>query len=642
MTPKRPEETYLRALAVAAVALVASFALGGCGGGSEADADADSDADAELDADADADSDGDIDADSDGDLDAETDEDLDAETDSDADAGSDGDLDAEIDADTDFDIESDFDADVDDDADPDEDEDEEVVDPLAWRSALYPRGWTPDFTGEEGRFLHDFSYAGYRGGGVPLGAEVPDLTVDVVAGHGADPTGAADSTAAVQAAIDEASEAGGAVVFFPEGLYRFEGQLLVSASNVVLRGEGSDRSQLYFTSHEGLDHRSHITLRGAVSTGEDIPLSADAGARETVVLVDDAGDLAPGDLVSLGWVITPEFIADHGMTGTWTAFNDTWQPFFRREVVAIDRGATPHRVTLDVPLRYPALVRDGASLRRQRGLLRECGVEDLGLANAISWNDAWAHDQIHALELNGVVDCWVRGVSSFPSPAAPSRGHGAGAHLQSGGIIVRSALRVTVADSHMAEAEHRGGGGNGYLFELRQSSEVLFRDCTGRAGRHNFIQNWGFGVTGCVWLRVHSSEGRVMWERDFPFISMVGYSETHHSLATANLIDSSRFDDGWSMVNRQDWSTGAGHTATENVVWNASGDGVVQSYQVATGYVIGTGPGLGVRVRIGTLDPDGEGTEPEDWVEGDGTGAHLQPRSLYEDQLARRLGGSGD
>jgi len=591
------------------------------GGNPDALSDTDTDADADLDADADADVD--VDADADAGVDADADAGVDADTVADADAVIDGS------ADSDAEEDGDADGDVDPDVEPD---------PLAWHSALYPSDWTPEHTDDEGRFLHDFSYAGYRNGGVPLGLAVPDRTVDIVADHGADPTGASDSTAAVQAAIDEVAASGGGVVIFPAGLYRLDGVLAVTASNVVLRGEGADASRLSFTRHDGMDSRSHITLRGSLSSDIELPLVSDAPSRSRVVEVEDAGDLAPGDLVTLGWVITPEFVADHGMTATWTAFNDTWQPFFWREVTAVDRTATPHRVTVDVPLRYPALVRDRASIRRRRGALRECGVEDLGVANAVAWADAWAHDQVHALELDGVVDCWVRGVESFPSPAAPGSGSGEGAHLQSGGIIVRNAMRVTVADCHMAAAEHRGDGGNGYLFEVRQSSEVLFRDCTGRAGRHNFIQNWGFGLTGCVWLRVHSSEGRVLWNRDLPFLSMVGYSETHHSLATANLIDSSRFDDGWSMVNRQDWSTGAGHTATEDVVWNATGTGVIESYQFATGYVIGTGPDLTVRTGIGPLNPDAEGTEPEDWVEGSGGGEHLRPRSLYEDQLARRLG----
>ncbi|MFY0537616.1 hypothetical protein [Nannocystis pusilla] len=57
---------------------------------------------------------------------------------------------------------------------------------------------------------------------------------------------------------------------------------------------------------------------------------------------------------------------------------------------------------------------------------------------------------------------------------------------------------MTVADSTLELAQHRGDGGNGYLFEVMQSGEVLVRDCVARAGRHNFVQNWGFGATGIV------------------------------------------------------------------------------------------------------------------------------------------------
>ena len=106
----------------------------------------------------------------------------------------------------------------------------------------------------------------------------------------------------------------------------------------------------------------------------------------------------------------------------------------------------------------------------------------------------------------------------------------------------------------MGHAMNRGGGGNGYLFEMRRSSELLFRDCEGTAGRHNSIQNWGFGATGSVWLRVKSAEGRSLIEKDSN-VGGTGYSEFHHSLATANLIDASVFDDGASIVNRSPFET---------------------------------------------------------------------------------------
>lgn len=501
-----------------------------------------------------------------------------------------------------------------------------------WRSALYPEDWTPDFGAD--LFLPDFSYAGYRNGEALPGSDAGGAAFDVVAQFGADPTGTADSTGAIQGAIGAAEAAGGGIVQIPDGLYRLDGVLAVSASNVVLRGAGPEKSRLFFTKDTGLEYSSHIQIRGTLASDLEIPLSADAENRSFVLEALDAQDLEPGEDIAVGWVITPEFIEEHGMTGTWEAFNDTWQPFFYRSVKAVDKSSTPHRVTIDVPLRYPVKTRDKSSVRRMKGYLREVGVERLSISNATSFDAAWGQNQVHAIELSGVDNAWLREVHSFSSPLAPASGDGAGAHLQSGGIVIKNSKRVTVAESRMGYAMNRGGGGNGYLFEMRQSSEILIRDCEATAGRHNFIQNWGFGMTGSVWLRVKSSEGRSLVEKGSS-VGSTGYSEFHHSLATANLIDSSTFDDGVSIINRNFESTGAGHTGTQNVFWAARGSGLLRSLQFGTGYVIGT---EGLEVITASETPlVGLGTAPDDFVEGLGAASSLVPASLYEDQLKRRL-----
>jgi len=505
---------------------------------------------------------------------------------------------------------------------------------VGWHSVLYPEDWTPAFSDPQGRFLHDFSHAGYHNGEAELGQDLPAKQIDVVVDHAADPTGKLDATAAFQAAFDAAALAGGAIVNVPAGLYKIDGQLTIGASRVVLRGAGAEQSKLWFTRFTNMGFKSHLNVAGALKLTDPVLLTADGQAREFTVTVADAGAYKAGDDVAIGWVITPEFIAEHGMTGTWMVFNDKWQAFFWRTVVAVD-GDT---LTLDVPLRYPAKLRDKASVQKVSGYLSEVGVEDLGLANAVGWEDAWAQSQVHALSLRGVKDAWVRGVASFVSPAAPAQGLGAGRHLQSSGIEVLQAKRVTIADTTLGFPQHRGDGGNGYLFEISQSSEILTRDCVGQAGRHNFIQNWGFGATGIVWLRVHSLDGKAVAIKDLEF-GLVGLSEFHHSLATANLIDHSTFDDGWGAVNRGAESSGSGHSSTQSAVWNPDGIGVIRSRQFGHGYVIGPAQKLGIETSLNI--PAGAGTEPVDFVEKapvDAKGG-LIPVSLYEDQLARRLGG---
>ena len=484
-----------------------------------------------------------------------------------------------------------------------------------WRSALYPEGWTPAFTDDAGRFLHDFSYAGYA-----LAERAP-VTPPVVLR--VDPDGG-DETAALQAALDAVAAADGGTLLLGPGHFRVDGRLVVLGSHVVVKGSGADATFLAFTKSFGLDYSEHFRFGGTPRFVGEWPLVEDGRSRAFTVRVGDgdAGTLAPGDAVALGHVITDAYVEAHGMTGFWSAFNGTWQPFAWRTVTGVAPDGT---VTLDVPLRADEQLRDQASLRRVEGVVTDVGLEDLAVTNAVESGAAYAANQVAVVGFSGVRDGWVRRVSSFSEDG--------GAHVQSGGLRIHQSSRITVDDVHLARAQNRGGGGNGYLFEVRQSSEVLFKDSTGVDGRHNFIENWGFGTTGCVWLRVHSAGGFATATAGGTQ-GGVGYSEFHHSLATANLIDSSRFDDGFSIVNRRLESTGAGHTGTENVFWNVSGEGLLRSMQWRWGYVIGTD---GLEVALDEVFI-AEGTAPLDFAEGLDAGARLEPRSLYEDQLHRRLG----
>src|SRR5690606_1613073 len=93
---------------------------------------------------------------------------------------------------------------------------------------------------ETDKIVQDFSFAGYRRGELPLPATPPGLTYNAVTGYGADPTGAVDSTVAIQNAINAAAAAGGGIVWLPAGTYRISPQganshcLQIAASGVVL------------------------------------------------------------------------------------------------------------------------------------------------------------------------------------------------------------------------------------------------------------------------------------------------------------------------------------------------------------------------------------------------------------------------
>ncbi|MDG1478142.1 MAG: glycosyl hydrolase family 28-related protein [Myxococcota bacterium] len=495
-----------------------------------------------------------------------------------------------------------------------------------WRSALYPSDWTPEHTDGE-HFLHDFSYAGYHNGEDAL--PEPSGTVFDVTVYGADATGSSDSNAAIQAAIDAASVSGG-VVYLPTGEYRCDSLLTVTASGVHITGDGPGKTKLFFTLATGVSDVNHLSFTGSLAESDEVLLTADGESRSKTVTVADTAAFSVGDDVSVGWVISDAFVEEHGMADTWWSFNGLWRPFFRRTVVAVDAAAST--LTLDVPLRYPAQMRDDASVRLESGYISEVSASDLSVSTVADWSDAWSNDRSHAIGMTGVRDGFIDNVVSYESPNSSDT---RGSHLQSGGVIVVHSKRVTVASSTMENAQHRGDGGNGYLFEVSRSAEVLFVDLVGRAGRHNFIQNWDFGASGIVWLRTSSEEGAAVYSEDLDWLTWLGTSEFHHSLAMANLIDSSTTTDGWKAANRNDYSSGAGHTATQSVFWNTAGSGSLSSYQYGNGYIIGT---TDVAVDTTVYDVlDSAGTAPEDYSEGLDEGETLNPQSLYEDQLAKRL-----
>ena len=94
--------------------------------------------------------------------------------------------------------------------------------------------WTPKSR------LPDFSFAGYHSGNDPI----PNVPVKAsVKDFGAEGDGLTDDSQAFLDAITAVSEG---AVLIPAGRYKITRVLKISKSNVVLRGEGQDRTTLYF------------------------------------------------------------------------------------------------------------------------------------------------------------------------------------------------------------------------------------------------------------------------------------------------------------------------------------------------------------------------------------------------------------
>lgn len=531
----------------------------------------------------------------------------------------------------------------------------------AWRSALYPRGWTPPAAADFYRdaFLQDFSFAGYHRSERSL-PQVEGPVFNTVE-FGADPTGVRDASAAIQAAVDAAGTAGGGVVLLPAGTYRVpppedaQQAIWIRHPGVVLRGEGTDKTFLF---NPETNMRNRTVLRvGAADGGNwrrEQPVTrirADLRGPTDRIPVEELADLQPGEWVMLRADATEAFVADLNMTDLWGAEDarrSLGGPMFYRQILAVD--AETRTLTVDAPIRFALLTRDHARVSRVPELLEEAGLEHFSIGNAqhpasgAGWGERdYTQPEMPSYEahlatlirLRGLRNGWVRDVASYRP-----EGNSLEVHMLSNGVEMAFCRGVTLERVRMARPQYGGGGGNGYMIRFSAAQEVLARDCEVSWNRHGFVFS-GMQTSGNVIRGGRASH--TGWQGEGGRTN--GRSSDHHMhLSQSNLIDGVQLDrDFFQVAWRGRWGGVAhGLTATHSVYWNLEGRAyfpqrswIVESEQFAHGYIIGTrGPAHQIRLPTEAADR----TAPPDHVEGVGLGDTLVPASLYDDQLRKRMG----
>jgi hypothetical protein len=526
-----------------------------------------------------------------------------------------------------------------------------------WRSTLYPENWTAGLADAQGRFLHDFSYAGHHRGEVPL-PEVSGPVIDVTqAPYLADASGAKDATTAIQSALDAAAQAGGGVVYLPAGTYRVAppadaaAALRVEGDHIVLRGAGAGKTFVFNDSVE-MRNKRVIQVKAKDSgwwfsepgKGASSALAKDVLKPSVRVEVADVSPFKTGDPVILRIDPTPRFIEEVGMTGKWVADDKTPKAkrnnltlVYSRRIVAVE-GNT---LVLDVPTRLPLRVVDNARVQKLGGhTLQETGLEDFSIGMkqhpATEWSAEEGYEkagtgpydvhQSYAIAFEGMENCWVRRVRTY----APA-GNDPKIHLLSNGLLMGRGRLMTVEDCDFGFPQYRGGGGNGYMYVLH-GNEGLIRDSRAEGGRHNY----DFGLmssSGNVIYRCTAKDGRL-------------FSDFHMYLSAANFIDNVTCDGDSFEANFRPYGGTPMHgmSTTQSVFWNLNGLRYSSETVAWEGSSFNRKPSLvltkGLRdiYIIGTRGPASKVVADEGaYVEGSGKGDGLQPVSLYADQLARRL-----
>ncbi len=444
----------------------------------------------------------------------------------------------------------------------------------------------------------DYSTCGYHASEQPL----PSVAVAVyVAWRDG------DCSALIQQAIDEVSrrksDANGhrGAVLLGEGTFRIDTPLRITASGVVLRGLGRERTRLV---KHGVDRGALLYIEGQRPMGvpsDTVSVAASiVPAGSTALFPVPASRFKRGDRIDIVRPCTWEWIESLHMDDFGGGLDYTgWKPTdielrWDRTVTGIS-GDT---LLLDAPL-TTALMRQygGAYIvaGQHEGELTECGVENLTLESAVNdWNPKDEDHCWDAIFMDYVRDCWVRRVSF-------SHFAGSAVNLQ------RAVSRVTVEDCVAQKPVSEVGGWRRQVF-LTRGQQTLFQRCVSRQGIHDYAAGYcAAGPNAFVQCEAEASLGFSgsigSWAPGllFDIVNIDG-----HDLRFANL-EQFQFGTGWNTANSMFWQ------CTASTIECYSPDSLNR---------------CSAHGCWGTLTGNGHWTSSND---------HVQPRSLFYHQLQQRV-----
>ncbi len=518
-----------------------------------------------------------------------------------------------------------------------------------WRSSLYPVNWRPDTKDIQGRFLHDFSYAGYQQGEKQIPLETTKITDITLPPYNADNTGVNDVTSIIQLALNTVGKEGGGVVYLPAGKYKIKTQadssyaIDMQYDSTVLRGAGPDATFL-FHDESNMRNKDIIRVEGKNADwfspiGDSTLITFDLSDPTRIIPVSSVSGFVKGDQIILTSSVTDAFIAEHKMTGLWDQESLEGVAFLRK-IDSVD--VSNKLIYIDSPTRYFLKTRDNSRVYHVNKHVRETGIENLSIGNIQNPNTGWAEEDYsipgtgayevhssHAIAFKNAEDCWIKNVRSY-KPDVNSED----VELLSNGLILEQSRNITVDSCIFSKPQYEGGGGNGYMYTL-ESNDCLIKNSNANHGRHNFDFKYPYS-NGNVIHKCRSENSKYA-------------SDFHMYLSMANLFDQCVLNSDYleSTFRPSGGTAIHGYTSTQSVFYNTVGeayhptkDYLIDSKQFGWGYVIGTsGPASAVVTEpaVGSSGGYNYDTAPADFVEGVGKGSELRPVSLYLDQFEKRM-----
>ena len=467
--------------------------------------------------------------------------------------------------------------------------------------------YTPD---SKGNVIPDFSAVGFMNGEAPIPTIGVVLTVNPVTG---------DNLANVQNAINQVAampvNASGyrGTILFTAGTYNISDTVTISASGIVLRGEGFNGSGTNFIANKTAKHTLFNFLGASgtsyISTSTTRKAITDpyVAIGKKQITVASGHTFARGDKVFVHRIPNDAWINLLGMNllsnidplaVNWTA--SAYDMDSERKIENINGNV----ITLDAPIMdiIDPVYSTGELVKFTDNRINNCGIENMRIssiyASATDENHGW-----EAVAFDNIYNAWAKNLEVYYF------GYSA-VHINS------DASFITVDACKMYDPKSIIDGGRRYSFNV-DGQRCLVQNCITRNGRHDYVN----GSRTCGPNVFYNSSSTIQHSDIGP----------HHRWATGILFDNLVGDGRMNVQNRLVMGSGHGWSGGQIMFWNCN----------ANRMVIQDPPGDSINWAIGCICPDLTGvgdatTAPIGVIQSQGIRISAIP-SLYLAQLNDRL-----
>lgn len=454
----------------------------------------------------------------------------------------------------------------------------------------------------KGNKVPDFSGVGYLNSEAPI----PNLGVVriifPVSG---------DNLTNVQNAINEVAalplDANGfrGTVLFKAGKYLISDSIKITASGIVLRGEGKDSSTgthfvctktapislFYFSGNSGTD--LSYTSRKAI-TDAYVPFGTNQ------VTVASGHTFVTGDKVMLHRIPKQSWI-DLLTMAQWGWTFSAYDVYVERKVSAVSGNV----ITLDAPIvdHIDTTYATAELFRYTSNRIEKCGIENMCISSTYisetDENHGW-----EAITFYNIINGWAKDLDVYYF--AYSAVH-----------VLDGAAWITVQNCRNFDPKSIIDGGRRYSFNV-DGQRSLVQNCFTRGGRHDFVNG-------------SRSNGPVVF---YNCTATNQYNDIgpHHRWSTGILYDNIFAINGkMNVQNRTSSGSGHGWAGAEIMFWNCEGDRMVLQDPQGDNRNWAVGCVFNQITNVGDMT-----TEPLGIVESSGTHIAAIP-SLFMKQLTERL-----